>query len=113
MVKITALYKAKKATMTKNKPNEMIEESTPLEKVELLFDELTKWYGDAEKKELRVAAKFLMVALDKFEAHGDSDWRGLVMEYVDTMRDDPDKFERMLDSNRGKIQKKKSPDSVH
>ena len=52
--------------MNKDKSEKMIAELTPLEKVESLYSELTEWYGEADKKELRVAAKLLLVALDKF-----------------------------------------------
>ncbi len=71
--------------MNKDKSEKMIAELTPLEKVESLYSELTEWYGEADKKELRVAAKLLLVALDKFASYGQNDWDQLVMEYVDTL----------------------------
>ncbi len=91
----------------------MMVELTPLEKVESLFEELSDWYGEADKKELRVAAKLLIVALDKFSQHGGSDWRELVMEYVDMLKDDPDKFAKVMESNRGELKGKKPTDLLH
>ena len=38
---------------------------TPLEKVEALYDELVAHYGAGEDKEIRAAAKLLLVALAK------------------------------------------------
>jgi hypothetical protein len=56
--------------MNKKKTDDMLVEFTPLEKVESLYDELIDWYGDADKKELRVAAKFLLVFLCMVEMTG-------------------------------------------
>jgi len=99
--------------MTKKSQDKITAEFTPLEKVESLFNELSVWYGDADKKELRVAAKMLMVSLEKFAQYGGNDWRGLVMEYVDTLNNDPDKFQKILESNRGELKGKRSSDFLH
>ena len=74
---------------------------TPLEKTEVLYEELVAWYADGDKKELRAASKLLMVALDKLYKHGGRDWEALVMGYVEILADDPAHFQRLLDSQRG------------
>lgn len=88
-------------------------EFTPLEKIEALYKELTVWYGEADKKEIRVAAKLLIVALDKFATHAGAEWQQLVQEYVDILKNDPDKFQRILESNRGELKGRQSTDRYH
>ncbi|MGD9298318.1 hypothetical protein [Thiohalocapsa sp.] len=72
---------------------------SPTERVEQLFEELTAHYGDGDDRELRAAAKLLLVALDKLRAHGGRDWARLLDEYVDIVKHDPERFTRMLQSN--------------
>ncbi|NEV64479.1 hypothetical protein [Thiorhodococcus minor] len=74
---------------------------TPLEKTEALYRELVAGYGEGEDRELRAAAKLLMVALDRLKAHGGPGWQGMVDEYLIMLRNDPERFDRMLESNRG------------
>jgi len=73
---------------------------TPMVKIEFLFEELVKQYGEGEDRELRVAAKMLMVALGQFRRHGGSDWPDLVREYTSIAVNDQEKFERILRANR-------------
>jgi hypothetical protein len=73
---------------------------TPLEQVEALYEALVAHYGEGEKREIRAAAKLLLVALDRMRQHGGVDWRQLVMEYVDAASDDPDKFDRIIAKSR-------------
>lgn len=73
---------------------------TPLEKVEAFYEELITHYGDAEDREIRAAAKLLLVALAKFKEHGGSRGIALVDEYLDLFKHEPEKFERVLLSNR-------------
>jgi len=54
----------------------------PLRKVEAFYDELLAHYGPGEDREIRAAAKLLLVALDKFRRHGGQDWMSLVTEYI-------------------------------
>jgi hypothetical protein len=68
---------------------------TPLQKTD---------YEQGSDKELRAAAKLLMVALEKFREFGGSDWQELVNEYIDILAADPERFRRMLDIQRGKSQ---------
>lgn len=75
--------------------------ATPLERTETLYAELVNWYGDGSDRELRAAGKLLMVALDRLRAHGGDDWRALVDSYVDILDRDPERFGRMLESQRG------------
>ncbi len=74
---------------------------TPLEKVEALYAELVDWYGEGSDRETRAAAKLLMVALLKLKEHGGIGWQGLVDEYLLMLRNDPERFQRMLEANRG------------
>jgi hypothetical protein len=88
-------------------------EFTPLEKIEQLYKELTAWYGEADNKELRVAAKLLIVALEKFSIHAGPGWHGLVTEYVDILKNDPDKFQKIIEANRGELKGRQSTDRYH
>lgn len=81
---------------------------TPMEKIESLFDELVAHYGSGDDKELRVAAKMLMVALDRFRLHGGGEWSSLVREYVSIAVNDQEKFERILQANRSEANSVKS-----
>lgn len=73
---------------------------TPLERVERLYADLVEHYGEGDKREIRAAAKILLVALAKFREHGGPHWQTLLDEYVNALKHDPDNFERMLESNR-------------
>lgn len=73
---------------------------TPMSRIEALFEQLVAHYGEGDDRELRVAAKMLMVALERFQRHGGSGWPGLVREYVSMAVDDPERFERILRANR-------------
>ncbi|MBK1620396.1 hypothetical protein CKO42_18510 [Lamprobacter modestohalophilus] len=72
----------------------------PVERVEALFTELVQHYGDGDLRELRAAAKILLVALAKFQEHGGPHWAALLDEYIDILKRDPQRFQRMLESNR-------------
>jgi len=74
---------------------------TPLEKVEACYDELVAHYGEGEDREIRAAAKLLLVALAKFREHGGGRGNALIDEYLYLFKSDPEKFERILASNRG------------
>ncbi len=73
---------------------------TPMERVEQLYAELVSHYGEGDQRELRAAAKILLVALSKFREHGGTHWQSLLDEYVDALKHDLARFERMLDCNR-------------
>jgi hypothetical protein len=72
----------------------------PIERVEELYLELVEHYGKGDQRELRAAAKVLLVALAKFREHDGPNWPGLLDEYVDMIKHDPQRFQRMLESNR-------------
>jgi hypothetical protein len=74
---------------------------SPTDRVEALFHELVAHYGAGDDRELRAAAKLLLVALAKFRAHGGEHWHTLLDEYVNIVKRDPVRFERMLQSNSG------------
>jgi hypothetical protein len=74
----------------------------PLEKVEALYEELVAHYGDGEDRELRAAAKFLLVGLGKFREHGGERGIQLVDEYVALLKRDPEKLDRILKTQLGR-----------
>jgi len=73
---------------------------TPLEKTEAFFDELVTHYGEGEDREIRAASKLMLVALAKFKEHGNPRGIELADEYVNLIKYDPEKFERIMQSNR-------------
>lgn len=74
---------------------------TPLEKVESLYDELVAHYESGQDREIRAAAKLLLVALDKLRQHGGTTWTSLLDEYVIMAKENPEKFTKTLKSQRG------------
>lgn len=74
---------------------------TPLKKVELLYDELVAHYESGQDREMRAAAKLLLVALDKFRQHGGTHWTTLLDEYVNMAKENPDKFAQVMGRQRG------------
>jgi hypothetical protein len=74
---------------------------TPLERVEALFDELVTHYSGGDDREVRAAAKLLLVAIAKLREHGGPRWVALVTEYLNIAAREPERFELMLRSNRG------------
>jgi hypothetical protein len=73
---------------------------TPLEKTEAFFDELVTHYGEGEDREIRAASKLMLVALAKFKEHGNPRGIELADEYLNLIKYDPEKFERIMQSNR-------------
>ncbi len=73
---------------------------TPMERVEALFGELVGHYHEARDAELRAAIKLLLVAIAELKQHGGSDWAGVVADYVAIAERDPQRFDRILRSNR-------------
>ena len=73
---------------------------TPLEKTEAFFDELVTHYGEGEDREIRAASKLMLVALAKFKEHGSPRGIELADEYLNLIKYDPEKFERIMQSNR-------------
>jgi hypothetical protein len=74
---------------------------TPLERVEDLYEQLVSWYGEGADREIRAASKLLMVALLKLKEHGGFGWQGLVEEQLLMLKNDPERFRRVLEANRG------------
>ena len=77
---------------------------TPLDKVEVLYRDLVLHYEDAEDAEVRAASKLLMAALYNLRQHAGRQWHEVVQEYLEIIQQDPDKFERFMDSNRSEYQ---------
>ena len=73
---------------------------TPLERAEELYRELVSHYGGAEDAGLRAAAKLLLVAIVELRRHGGAGWTELLDEYVQIAKQDPERFERMVEGNR-------------
>jgi hypothetical protein len=73
---------------------------TPLDKVELLYQHLVEFYGEANDREIRAASKLLMVAFAKLKAHAGPQWQGLVEEYLQILVNDPQRYEKMMNTNR-------------
>ncbi len=99
--------------MTQKKTDSSTIELTPLEKIESLYDELVDWYGEADKKEQRVAAKLLMVSLEKLAIYHGIGWDDLVMEYVTILKKDPQRFQKIMTSNRGELKVKNTTILLH
>jgi hypothetical protein len=76
------------------------EAMTPLDKVEVLYNHLLCSYGGAPDAPIRAATKLLIVALHNLQQNAGADWLGIVQEYTDILRQDPEKFEKFLDVNR-------------
>lgn len=74
---------------------------SPLERTEAFYQELVRWYGDGCDREVRAASKLLLVALEKFEQNAGAGWQDVVREYVDILANDPQRYARMLDAQRG------------
>ncbi|MGY6278083.1 hypothetical protein [Methylomonas sp. MgM2] len=75
---------------------------TPLEKTEAFFNDLVAHYGEGDDREIRAASKLMLVALAKFKEHGGPNGINLADEYLNLAKNDPEKFERILQSNRGR-----------
>ena len=75
-------------------------ENSPISQVDQLFQQLVLHYEEGEDRELRAAAKLLLVALDKFRRHGGKDWEQLLDQYVEMAKQRPEKLERILKSQR-------------
>ena len=76
------------------------DEDNPLQKVDRFYAELVSHYGDAHDREIRAAAKLLLVALESFQRHGGPGWRRLVHEYLTLMDENPEKFDRVIKCQR-------------
>jgi hypothetical protein len=74
---------------------------TPIEKVEALYRELVDWYDQGSDREIRAASKLLMIGLLELKAHGGFGWQGLVEDYILMLKNDPERYARILDANRG------------
>jgi hypothetical protein len=81
---------------------------TPLDKVEALYAELVDWYGEGEDREVRAASKLLMVALLELKQHGGVGWQGVVEDFLLMLKNDPERYQRMLDANRGEQKPKRT-----
>lgn len=74
---------------------------TPLEKVERLYEELIDWYGEGSDREVRAASKLLLVGLLKMKEHAGFGWQGVVQDYLIMLKNDPERYAKVLEANRG------------
>jgi hypothetical protein len=79
----------------------IVKERTPLEKVEDLYDQLVEWYGEGPDRETRAASKLLMIALLRLKEHGGFGWQGLIEDHILMLKNDPERYQKMLEANRG------------
>jgi hypothetical protein len=75
-----------------------------MDKVEVLYEDLVRSYGEANDAQVRAASKLLMVALFNLKRHAGHEWHSLVSEYLGILQDEPERFERFLESNRSDYQ---------
>lgn len=83
-----------------NLENDTTRPMTPLERVEALYEALAAHYGEGEDREIRAAAKLLLVAIDRLQRFGGPNWRRLINEFVEIAAYEPEKFERILREDR-------------
>lgn len=75
-------------------------QDNPLQKVDQLYEELVSHYDQAQDAEIRAASKLLIVALEKIQRFGGPDWEHLVTEYLTLIKENPQKFERIVKCQR-------------
>lgn len=96
--------------MTIQEDDTTVEGLNPLQRVDQLYEELVAHYGDAEDRNIRAAAKLLLVALEKFQLHAGPDWVKLVNEYLCLVADNPQKARRVMNCQR--ISADRNPSSM-
>lgn len=69
---------------------------SPTERVDALFLDLCKHYEGGEDKEVRAAAKLLLVALARLREHGGVHWDVTLDAYVKIAKKRPDKLASIL-----------------
>lgn len=69
---------------------------SPTERVEALYQDLCRHYEGGEDKEVRAAAKLLLVALARLREHGGLNWDKTLDAYVRIAKKEPDKLARIL-----------------
>lgn len=69
---------------------------SPTERVDALFHDLCLHYEGGEDKEVRAAAKLLLVALARLREHGGNHWDQTLDAYVRMAKKDPEKLDRIL-----------------
>lgn len=73
---------------------------TPLDKADVLYQELVHHYEGAKDAEVRAAGKLLLVALSNLQQNSPDNWAQIVREYTDILSTDPPRFRRILQANR-------------
>lgn len=74
---------------------------SPTERVDALYLDLCKHYEGGEDKEVRAAAKLLLVALARLREHGGSHWDVTLDAYVKIAKSHPDKLAGILQQGNG------------
>ena len=75
---------------------------SPTERVDALYLDLCRHYEGCENKEVRAAAKLLLVALARLREHGGENWDVMLDAYVDIAKRRPDKLARILHGSSGR-----------
>lgn len=69
---------------------------SPTERVDALYLDLCRHYEGGADKELRAAAKLLLVALARLREHGGDNWDVTLDAYVKIAKNRPDKLAAIL-----------------
>lgn len=76
---------------------------SPTERVDALFLDLCRHYEGGDDKEVRAAAKLLLVALARLREHGGVNWDVTLDAYVKIAKKQPEKLASILQQgNRGR-----------
>lgn len=75
---------------------------SPTERVDALYLDLCRHYEGDKNKEVRAAAKLLLVALVRLREHGGENWDLTLDAYVDIAKRRPDKLARILHGTSGR-----------
>ena len=67
----------------------------------MLYEELVEWYGEGTDREVRAASKLLMIALLKLREHDGDGWHELIKEYIHILKNNPERYQKILDANKG------------
>ncbi|MGQ7847560.1 hypothetical protein ACUNV4_23920 [Granulosicoccus sp. 3-233] len=69
---------------------------SPTERVDALYLDLCRHYEGGDDKEVRAAAKLLLVALARLREHGGANWDVTLDAYVKIAKNRPEKLANIL-----------------
>lgn len=85
---------------------------SPTERVDALYLDLCRHYEGGADKEMRAAAKLLLVALARLREHGGDDWDMTLEAYVRIAKNRPDKLAAILQQGNSSRRKYSAPDAL-